>query len=131
MPALSHDPSGRGCAIAGRVMRGDATPTNDACEACLTDNAREDLIWGSAPDRKPCGCSLRDGACDVHSAMLGVIHRTVFDRADETGVRLGRIWGIQDGYGEPGFTPPQGFDWSGIRDSSTETIEAMWKEAIS
>ena len=27
-------------------------------------------------------------------------------------------WELQDGYGEPGFTPIQGWDWSGIRDSS-------------
>lgn len=27
-------------------------------------------------------------------------------------------WAHQDGYGEPGYTPPQGWDWSGIRDSS-------------
>lgn len=28
------------------------------------------------------------------------------------------VWHRQDGYGETGFTPPQGWDWSGIRDSS-------------
>lgn len=33
---------------------------------------------------------------------------------------FGRIWDLQDGYGEAGFTPPQGYDWSGIRDSSPE-----------
>jgi hypothetical protein len=38
---------------------------------------------------------------------------------------LRRIWLIQDGYGIPGFTPVQGFDWSGIRDSSNKTIEKM------
>lgn len=27
-------------------------------------------------------------------------------------------WSLQDGYGEPGFIPVQGWDWSGIRDSS-------------
>jgi hypothetical protein len=31
---------------------------------------------------------------------------------------MDRVWAIQDGYGEPGFTPAQGWDWSGIRDSS-------------
>ena len=33
---------------------------------------------------------------------------------------LDRTWKLQDGYGEPGFIPPQGWDWSGIRDSSDE-----------
>jgi hypothetical protein len=31
---------------------------------------------------------------------------------------MDKVWSIQDGYGEPGFTPVQGWDWSGIRDSS-------------
>ena len=29
-------------------------------------------------------------------------------------------WALQDGYGEPGCTPIQGWDWSGIRDSTPE-----------
>ena len=36
-----------------------------------------------------------------------------------------RIWATQDGYGVPGFTPIQDYDWSGIRDSSDEAIAAM------
>jgi hypothetical protein len=40
------------------------------------------------------------------------------------------IWRIQDGYGEPGLTPPQGIDWSGIRDSSHAAIEAMYRVAV-
>jgi hypothetical protein len=27
-------------------------------------------------------------------------------------------WKLQDGYGQAGFVPAQGWDWSGIRDSS-------------
>lgn len=38
------------------------------------------------------------------------------------------VWNLQDGYGTPGFTPSQGFDWSGIRDSSPETKTAMEAE---
>ena len=38
---------------------------------------------------------------------------------------VGRIWELQDGYGEQGWTPEQGWDWSGIRDSSPEAIEQM------
>ncbi len=34
-------------------------------------------------------------------------------------------WELQDGYGEPGFTPPQGYDWSGVRDSTGEAWRAM------
>lgn len=35
------------------------------------------------------------------------------------------LWSIQDGYGEPGFMPPQGYDWSGVRDSTPDTIRKM------
>jgi hypothetical protein len=37
-----------------------------------------------------------------------------------------RIWGQQDGYGEVGVTPEQGWDWSGIRDSSPEALDRMY-----
>jgi hypothetical protein len=35
------------------------------------------------------------------------------------------LWELSDGYGPTGFVPPQGFDWSGIRDSSRREINAM------
>ncbi len=37
------------------------------------------------------------------------------------------VWAIQDGYGESGYTPVQGWDWSGIRDSMPETKDRMVK----
>ncbi len=37
------------------------------------------------------------------------------------------IWATQDGYGIPGYTPPQGEDWSGIRDSSESAVRAMYE----
>lgn len=39
------------------------------------------------------------------------------------------VWELQDGFGEAGFTPPQGWDWSGIRDSSHQT-QAKMADAI-
>lgn len=47
------------------------------------------------------------------------------DWACEFDAAADRIWDLQDGYGEPGFTPCQGWDWSGIRDSSPEAIAQM------
>jgi hypothetical protein len=35
-----------------------------------------------------------------------------------------RIWGLTDAYGDKGYIPSQGYDWSGIRHSS---LEAIWK----
>ena len=37
-----------------------------------------------------------------------------------------RIWQRQDGYGIPGHVPSQGYDWSGIRDSS----DVAWAEMV-
>lgn len=41
----------------------------------------------------------------------------------ERAIRM--IWSEQDGYGAAGFTPAQGWDWSGIRDSSPAAIDRM------
>jgi hypothetical protein len=37
---LEHDPSGRGCALAGRVNDGDMDFNLDVCVACMTEEAR-------------------------------------------------------------------------------------------
>ena len=36
-----------------------------------------------------------------------------------------KIWKLSDGYGNKGYIPVQGHDWSGIRDSSNEAIWDM------
>lgn len=41
-----------------------------------------------------------------------------------------QIWALQDGYGKPGFMPAQGWDWSGIRDSSDEALAKMTEVAL-
>jgi|GEM_PF-3911354 len=38
---------------------------------------------------------------------------------------LRETWKLQDGYGKPGYTPVQGWDWSGIRDSSPKAVSQM------
>lgn len=40
---------------------------------------------------------------------------------------LEALYDLSDGYGEPGYIPSQGYDWSGIRDSSDEAIDAMYE----
>jgi hypothetical protein len=42
---------------------------------------------------------------------------------------MNEIWALQDGYGRAGYTPVQGYDWSGIRDSSPEAHKAMYEVA--
>lgn len=41
-----------------------------------------------------------------------------------------KIWKLSNGYGEKGYIPCQGYDWSGIRDSSEDAIWQMTKVAI-
>lgn len=71
-----------------------------------------------------CGCSLANGFCGTHQFMMSEIN--VAWRSGSSELRAA-IWALSDGYGEPGYVPEQGYDWSGIRDSSTAAIEAMWK----
>lgn len=75
----------------------------------------------------PCGCSLTDGRCGTHGPMMNAIYQAWNGDDNELAYDL---WSVSDGYGEPGFVPPQGYDWSGIRDSSTEAIEAMHKVIV-
>lgn len=92
-------------------------------------------IWQLATDKVPpaeCGCGTerpdRPGDrwryCERHSAILTEA-RLVWDHGKPEMFDI--IWSLSDGYGEPGLIPPQGYDWSGIRDSSLEAIEAMHK----
>jgi hypothetical protein len=39
------------------------------------------------------------------------------------------IWADTDAYGEAGMVPWQGYDWSGIRDSSAEAVARMARTA--
>ena len=83
-------------------------------------------LYDHVNDPAPCGCTLSNGFCSKHSAMMGEIHEVWRHGPDEAAEV---IWSMQDGYGEPGLMPVQGYDWSGIRDSSLETIDAIY-EAI-
>jgi len=75
-------------------------------------------------DGEPVGFADRDPAWTSFQAYAPLLRISMaldshFDQANP------RIWALQDGYGSPGFTPEQGWDWSGIRDSTPEAIEAM------
>lgn len=60
--------------------------------------------------------------CAVTPLMVK-IHAAVFDADNHTAADV--AWDFQDGYGEAGATPAQGWDWSGIRDSSPAAIWAI------
>lgn len=53
----------------------------------------------------------------------------IHDVIDSKPLALSEVWALQDGYGESGCTPPQGYDWSGIRDSSPGARRAMFLAA--
>lgn len=98
--------------LADRLM---AEPTTTSSSALLAD----------LPDFTDlCGCSLLGGRCESHREMMREIHEAWQNGSD---FAADLIWALSDGYGEPGFVPTQGYDWSGIRDSSTAAIEAMYR----
>jgi hypothetical protein len=84
----------------------------------------------------PCGCGL-DGRCDQHAAMMRTI-REFWDQPMTAPVRrewreswprrFEALWAHSNGYGEPGRIPAQGYDWSGIRDSTPTAVERMYAE---
>lgn len=41
-----------------------------------------------------------------------------------------KIWKLSNGYGKKGYVPIQGYDWSGIRDSSHDVIWNMMYIAL-
>lgn len=66
---------------------------------------------------------LVDGCAHCESgALLPAIH-AVWTSGNADARRI--IWSLQDGYGSPGHVPPQGFDWSGIRDSTPDAIKRI------
>lgn len=85
---------------------------SDMWRDCLNNHGHS---WdGPRHRREDCpGC--------VAGMWLGAIHERLFE-SNET---FETIWSLQDGYGVPGLTPPQGYDWSGIRDSSPAAIRRM------
>ena len=78
-----------------------------------------------------CQCSIMEGRCDEHGAMMREIHAlwnkpAPFDPA--VGAACDIIRSLADGYGYPGsMIDLDTYDWSGVRDSSVEGVEAMWK----
>lgn len=76
-----------------------------------------------------CGCSLMGGRCDDHTRKMRAISDFISIERDPSGNNLVRIMRLADGYGEPGFFPG-GYDWSGIRDSSQESVEAMYAATL-
>lgn len=58
--------------------------------------------------------------------MLTVAERTkVLTEIYDDGQLWELCWPYTDAYGEQGLVPPQGYDWSGFRDSSDEAIAQM------
>ena len=84
-----------------------------------TTTAHEpDTQAASWPFGFPCGCDLESGFCSTHQPMMSALYAADWSAA--------RIWSESDGYGERGLVPDQGYDWSGIRDSSPAAIERMF-----
>ncbi len=51
--------------------------------------------------------------------------RTILTRIADDAALWALCWPYTDAYGVPGFVPPQGYDWSGFRDSSDGAVTQM------
>lgn len=66
------------------------------------------------------------GRCDRHARMMATIHKVFYNG---TSKQAYDIYAAGDGF-MPGQTGPDfEWDWSGIRDSSTEAVERMYEIA--
>lgn len=54
--------------------------------------------------------------------MMRMIHKAYYGTSGLSEA----IYAESDGYGERGYVPVQGYDWSGIRDSSVRAVERMY-----
>jgi hypothetical protein len=77
-------------------------------------------------------CGGDDGwtRCQKHADMMKAIADVWYSDEKVDRRLLRAIWAESDGYGEPGFVPPQGYDWSGVRDSSPASIERMYQALL-
>lgn len=56
-----------------------------------------------------------------YELLYNIFHYgTLYERSE--------LWKLQDGYGSVGYVPVQGYDWSGIRDSSPAALLAMFQK---
>lgn len=67
-------------------------------------------------------CETAPMLTDLHRVWTG--ETTTTARGETNAFAL--MWSMQDAYGEPGAMPGQGYDWSGVRDSTPATVRAMW-----
>lgn len=81
---------------------------------------RDHVIGHDDPVEGCPGCAVRP--------MLAVIHEAYFHGPV---AMISRIYALSDGYGEVGLIPEQGYDWSGIRDSSPQAVAAMHELVVS
>jgi hypothetical protein len=67
------------------------------------------------------------GWTSFSGSLKGMLVREVW--LNGPGTAVAAIWQEQDGYGVPGYTPSQGLDWSGVRDSTHEAWDVMYEIA--
>lgn len=106
------DPNGDLVAADGEVVGSvvAAPPSAEAPDASV-------LVAHFDHDEAAEGCPY----CEVRPMLKDL--RRAWETASPEAFAI--LWSLSDGYGEPGLIPPQGYDWSGIRDSSPAAIRAM------
>lgn len=72
---------------------------------------------------------MRHTQRDNRRWMMEIIYKAW--RESEDNEFMGELYALSDGYGDAGYIPEQGYDWSGIRDSSDQAVCAMYQFCIS
>lgn len=68
--------------------------------------------------------SVTDPTSNANRAAMMTAIRDAWERGSNKTCEI--LYSLQDGYGEQGYIPEQGYDWSGIRDSSGPAVRAMF-----
>lgn len=88
--------------------------TNTNTDPAMVHLFEHDEFTGGAEDPTCEHCAVRPLLRKLHMVYMSGNARMVAD-----------IYALNDAYGPVGTVPPQGYDWSGIRDSSPAAIRAM------
>lgn len=93
----------------------------------ITEVPFDQIVGRSSRHEGGCSCSLEE-RCARHQEMMRKIHGVW--NSKHPNLRLMRIiYAHSDGYGAQGYIPAQGYDWSGIRDSTPRAVEQMYELA--
>lgn len=87
--------------------------------------------FGTKPHPRVAGvmvayCLAVPGCAECETSVMVEEIAAVWQDPHTPNALLELIYDEQDGYGIVGYIPSQGYDWSGIRDSTPEAVRRMY-----